>query len=185
MPLSRKDDPNATGISAVPSPVPSSEVAEKLIAALESGTVVLVPLPVEQVECRALAARTLGLASILEVALGPLTGRCRLTPYSVDPGYSWVDLGERQPLEKLLVSAEGNVIKYTCTSYGPDGGAAGESYMNLSASAAREALVRLNGELERRALAAEERRLEDAARRRRAEAAKKLLAAKLRKKGIT
>lgn len=134
-------------------------------------------LSAEEQEARGLARRVLALAELLS------TEGVKLQEDHGRPDIVWLDLGDPRPPASYGVSPTGTVLKYTC-----EWDAAGAPYCELTEDIpllrAREELVRLNAELERRAVAAEERRLEEAARRRRHEAARANLDARLRSKGV-
>jgi hypothetical protein len=111
--------------------------------------------------------------------------RVRAYPWHEDPDFVFLDFGEREPATTHAVSSDGMVMEHTCEYSGHNGDSYGHKYVRLTAQQSLEVVLRLVGELERRALAVEERRLEDAARRRRTEAAMKNLNARLKGKGIT
>jgi len=132
---------------------------------------------------RDLALRCLALAEFLKDS--PIfSERVRTSEHQDDPRYQWFDFGEREPEETFAVSRAGAVIRHTCSYSGHNGDSYGDTYEVLDASSAAAALQRLHDKLERRALAAEERRLAEAALRRRTEAAKRNLSARLRTKGL-
>ena len=99
-------------------------------------------------------------------------------------GRIWIDLGLREPGSWLDVARDGRCWLCTCEYSGHNGDSYGHKERLLGEEEAMRNLLHLCSGLEAKALAAEERRLEEAARRRRTEVAKQNLTARLRNKGV-
>jgi hypothetical protein len=131
-----------------------------------------------------LARRVLALCEFLNEEGVAWSCKVRTHSYDRNPDFTWLDFGEREPSETFAVSLDGNVVRHTCEYSGHNGDSYGDKYEALQPELALDALRGLCGQLERRALDAEERRLKEAADRRRADAAMKNLNARLRNRGV-
>ena len=95
-----------------------------------------------------------------------------------------LDTREREPSSWLTFSREGHVVEHSCEYSGHNGDSYGHKERVLDPVESLRRLEGLAHMLEGRALAMEERRLEEAAHRHRQELARSNLNARLRGKGI-
>lgn len=162
-----------------------------LSEAAKRGEVTLVELTPEQRVRVGLVTRIVALCDLLDGSANPALRwgeSVRLVTYDREGATRHVpmtvDTHEREPSSWISFTRAGAVTEHRCEYSGHNGDSYGHTERELGHEEALKALQGLNHLLERRALDAEERRLEEAADRRRADAAMKNLNARLRNMGV-
>lgn len=163
---------------------PLAEIADALDKMPKEKRPRLQPPSPELVKLRKSIAKVFALQELLAEHKHASWPHVRTRPDALELNLFWFDFGVREPYETFALSSGGRVRRHACQYSGHNGSSYDDQYEDLEGPRAQAAVNGMLETLERLALAAEERRLEEAAQRRRSEAAKANLAVRLRGKGI-